>query len=122
MNYLKKILKSLLYVFLSLIIGLFFITLLSFFNIINIKVINILKIIVTLLSLFIGSFILGKKSSKKGYLEGIKFGSIIIIIFLILNLSIYKNLKLSLIILYTIYLFTCTLGSMIGITKNKRLN
>lgn len=119
MNYLKKLGKSFLTTFITLIIGIIIITLLNYFNIIGINITNISKIIILGLSIFIGSFSLGKMSIKKGYLEGLKFGLLITFILFFLNLIITKNIKIRLIILYIIINITSILGSMFGILKSK---
>ena len=119
MNYLKKLGKSFLTTFITLIIGIIIITLLNYFNIIGINITNISKIIILGLSIFIGSFSLGKMALKKGYLEGLKFGLLITFILFFLNLIITKNIKIRLIILYIIINITSILGSMFGILKSK---
>lgn len=119
MNYLKKLSKALLTTFLSLLIGIIIITMLNYFNIIGINISNISKILIIVISIFLGGFTLGKLSIKKGYLEGLKYGFIITIIFFLLNLIITKNIKIRLIILYIIINITSILGSMFGILKNK---
>ena len=119
MNYFKKLSKALLTTFLSLLIGIIIITMLNYFNIIGINISNISKILIIVISIFLGGFTLGKLSTKKGYLEGLKYGFIITIIFFLLNLIITKNIKIRLIILYIIINITSILGSMFGILKNK---
>ena len=119
MNYLKKLGKALLTTFLSLLIGIIIITMLNYFNIIGINISNISKILIIVISIFLGGFTLGKLSIKKGYLEGLKYGFIITIMFFLLNLIITKNIKIRLIILYIIINITSILGSMFGILNNK---
>lgn len=120
-NYIIKYGKTILFNILELIILLFLITLLYYFNIINDKTYQVLKLIILLSSIFINSFILGTKSKTKGYLEGIKYGVLIISIILIITLITYK-LQTKLLIYYPLILITSTLGSMIGITKKNRSN
>lgn len=119
MNYLKKIGKSLLYTFSTILIGILIITILNYFNIFSIKLVSISKILILVLAIFVGSFLLGIKSDKKGYFEGIKYGIIISMILAILNLIIYHNFELKDLILYTIIIICSCLGSMVGITKHK---
>ena len=69
MSYIKAILFNVLELFLSL----FLITIFYYFNIINEKTFTILKLILLLFSIFINSFILGKNTKRKGYLEGITY-------------------------------------------------
>ena len=119
MIYLKKYGKCTLYTLLSIIISISILTLLYHFNIISPTINKCLKIISLLICIFINSFILGKKSNKQGYLEGIKLGIIIIIIFLLLALILKLKLKPRVILYYIIILITATLGSMLGINKKK---
>ena len=119
-SFMKKYLLSLLTTCLSIIVSLLFITTLYYFNLLNHTTYNILKIILLILSLFINSFILGKSTHQKGYLEGIKLSSPIIIIFLITTL-LTNNFKFTIIIYYIIILIASSLGSMIGISTKKEL-
>lgn len=115
-NYLKNIA----YTFIILIVSTIIITILNYFGILNGNILKLILNIIIILSLFIGGYLIGTKSSKKGYLEGIKFGIIIIALILLLNLLIFKN-KFSLIsfLYYPSLLITSTLGSMLGIQKRK---
>lgn len=119
MTYFKKYGLRLIYTILAIILSLLLITILYYYNLINQNTYKILKIIVILLNIFISSFILGKKASNKGYLEGIKFSIIIILLLLILTLIFNLTFKPKIILYYFIILTTSTLGSMIGISKNK---
>lgn len=118
METVKKYLISLGITFSLIIIISFFINLLNYFEILNT---NAFKIIITLtgiLSIFIGAFILGKNSNKKGYLEGLKFGIIIcLLMFIISYLAFDNNMLLASLIYYLILIFTSCVGSMIGINK-----
>ncbi len=119
MNYLKKIGKSLLYTFSTILIGILIITVFNYLNVFSIKLVSISKIFILVLAIFVGSFLLGIKSDKKGYLEGIKYGIIVSMILAILNMIIYHNFELKDLILYTIIIICSCLGSMVGITKHK---
>jgi putative membrane protein (TIGR04086 family) len=119
MNYLKKIGKSLLYTFSTILIGVLIITVFNYLNVFSIKLVSISKIFILVLAIFVGSFLLGIKSDKKGYLEGIKYGIIVSMILAILNMIIYHNFELKDLILYTIIIICSCLGSMVGITKHK---
>lgn len=119
MNYLKKIGKSLLYTFSTILIGILIITVFNYLNVFSIKLVSISKIFILVLAIFVGSFLLGIKSDKKGYLEGIKYGIIVSMILAILNMIIYHNFELKDLLLYTIIIICSCLGSMVGITKHK---
>lgn len=118
MNYLRKVFKPIVLTITFIVIAVFITTLLNYFNILNYKLTIYLKFITSIISFFIGGLMIGYKSKKKGWLEGIKFSLIIIsfmiIITLLLNEFEYKSL-----IFYNILLISSIIGSMFGITKNK---
>lgn len=119
MNYIKNISISFLYIIGVTIVLTFIMTLLNYFNIITGSVLTITKIIITFIAIFIGGFIIGKKSKTKGWLEGIKLGIIIIIILSIINFLILRvNFEFKIILYDIIILFSCTFGSIIGINLN----
>ena len=115
----KKYLFSYLYSIAIILISTFIITLLNYFNIINSKTTNTIELIIIIISIFIGAFLIGKNSPKKGYLEGIKYAIIFILFILILNLLITKNFNFNLIIYYIIILISSIFGSMLGINFKK---
>lgn len=112
MSYIKAIFFNILELFLLL----FLITILYYFNLINEKTFSILKLVILLLSIFINTFILGRNTKKKSYIEGIIYGSILITILLILTILLSK-VQIKLLIFYPIILITSILGSMIGKVK-----
>ena len=111
MNYLK----SLLWCFGILIISSIIITIFNYFNVINGIVLKIIFLIIPIISIFIGSYRLGKLSNEKGYIEGIKYGLIWVILFVIICL-ICKVFDWTSFIL----LFISILGSILGINKKKK--
>lgn len=120
MEYLKNIGKSLIYSFAIIIISTFLITILNYFNLIGSKVLAVLKILIILISMFVGGYLIGKVSKQKGWLEGIKFGGITIIILALFNyLGLGQKFSITHLIYYLILIISCTLGSMIGINQKK---
>ena len=117
----KNILKSLLIFLISITISTLILTILNYFNILNSKITSILKFLIPTTSISIISYLLGKKAMKKGYIEGLKFGGIITIIFSIITL-LFKNFNTKSIIYYIILLLSSTLSSMIGINNKKTVN
>lgn len=116
MLYLKKLGKSLGVSIIILLALTFIITLLNYINLVSIKIVNIFSYITPFISFFIGGLLLGKTSINKGWLEGIKFGVIIIILSFIFNyLAFNQGFNISNIILYTITIISSIIGSMIGI-------
>ena len=111
MTYLKKYGKRLIFTITSIIISLFLLTILYYFNIIGPNLNKVLKIVIILLNIFISSFILGKNTISKGYLEGIKFALIIIPILIFISLITHSKLELKVILYYIIILITSILSN-----------
>lgn len=114
----KKYLKSFLYTLGIIIISTIIISILNYFNIINGTTLNILYLIIPIISISIGSFILGKTAEKKGYIEGLKYSSIWSIIILTINIII-KEINLSSIIFFVTTILLSILSSILGINKKK---
>ena len=120
MEYLKKLGKSLLYIVSIIILATFLITILNYFNIIGSKIVEIMKILIILIAMFVGGLLIGKSSKQKGWLEGIKLGCIVTIILVLFNyLGLQQKFLPTHIIYYLILIISCTLGSMIGINRKK---
>ncbi len=115
----KKYLISYGYTFATIFVGTFILTILNYFNIVTTNFTNITKLIILIFSIFIGSFILGKKSLKKGYFEGIKYGTLFTILLIIINLLFIKDFKLTSIVYFLIIIISSTFGSMLGINKKR---
>lgn len=96
----------------------FIITLFHYFDFFSLGSIKTLKLIGVILSMVIGGIYIGKRSSKKGYLEGIKIASIVVA-FILLFTFISKNFEIKTIIYYLILFVSSTIGAMIGIQKKK---
>lgn len=115
-NYIKNIG----YVFIGILVTTIIITLLNYFGILNGTFLKVVSIITIILSLFIGGFLSGSKANKKGYLEGIKFGLVMIVIILILNLLVFRNeFNLINILYYISLLFSSMIGGMMGIARKR---
>ena len=119
MTYLKLYGKKIFFTILEILLCLFILSLLYYFNLIQEKTYSILKIICLLGSIFINSFLLGKSTIKKGYLEGIKYGLLLVLICLIPTLFL-QQFQLKILIYYFLILSTSTLGSMVGISRKKK--
>lgn len=123
MNFIKNVSISILYIVVSLLILTFILTLFSYFNIIGDKTVSIFKIIIPVISLFIGGFFIGKKSLKKGWLEGLKLSLIFLIILIIFEyLALNQSFNIKNLLYYIILSISSIFGSIIGINKNKESN
>ena len=113
-NYLKSMVYTLSIILISTII----ITIFNYFNILNGIVLKVIMLLIPIIGIFVGSFKIGKVSSKKGYIEGIKYSIIWIVIFLIINI-LAKDIKLNDIIYFLLIILTSTSASMLGINRKK---
>ncbi len=120
MTYLKNLGISLLWIISIFLIFTFIITFLNYINIIGDNVISIFKILIPVISLFIGGFMIGKRSKNKGWLEGLKLGFIFSILIVIFNFLAFNNsFKIKYLLFYLIIIISSILGSMIGINRKK---
>lgn len=116
-----KYLKVLLYIIIPILILNIFVSIFYYFNIIGNNSINYLKLIMVAISMLIGGIYIGSKTTKKGWLEGLKVGlEVIIILFIISYLAFEQGINIKNLIYYLIILSSTTLGSMIGINKRKK--
>jgi len=90
--------------------------LLSYLNILSGKGITIINLIIPIVSIFIGAFYF---KNKKGWLDGLCFGSMILILLLLINVIIYDCFFTKSLIYYSILLFTSILGS--SMNKKKKI-
>lgn len=72
-----------------------------------------------MLGVFAISFYNGRKASKKGYLEGLKLGGIIIAVFFIISLFSGNIISLSKVIYYLLLLLVSVVASSLGINMKK---
>lgn len=121
MNYIKKIGISLLFI-IGIILGLTLVlSILNYFNIISGSTLSIFKILICVISLFVGGFIIGKKANKKGWLEGLKLSFIFLIVLMIFNYLAFDNIpNFKNLIYYVIIITSCLFGSIVGINLNKK--
>lgn len=120
MEQLKKIGISLIFT-ISFLIGLTFIfSFLNYINFLGDGIFKFIKILIPIISIFIGGFLIGKKSVSKGWLEGIKYGLIILFLMFLVSIIFFRNnLNIKIIFYYIILLLTSITSSMIGISFRK---
>ena len=94
------------------------VTIFNYFNLLKGLPLNIIEFLIPLISIFIGSFFVGKASSNKGYLEGIKYGGIWLLLMLIFNL-ITKGFTLFSILFYIAIILISVGGAILGINIKK---
>ena len=117
-----KYLKNLVICF-GLVIGIIFVftflvTLLSYFNIMNDSVTTVFKMIIPILSMLASGIVMGRNSSQKGWLEGLKLGLMVCVLLMLFNmLGLGNGFKIGNVLFYTILTFSSIVGSMIGISR-----
>jgi putative membrane protein (TIGR04086 family) len=114
-----KYIKGYLYAFISIIVLLFIITCLYYFNLINSSIFNFLKLFIVLISLFISNFYVGYISLKKEYIKSCIFSLLIVLILLLLSI-ITGNFRYRVFIYYFIIISISSLSYLFGIRKRKK--
>ena len=118
MNYLKKVGIALLYIIGIILVATMLVTVFNYFNIIKGTALTISKILICVISLFVGGFVIGRRSSIKGWLEGLKLSLIFLVIISLFNyLGLGNAPQLKNLIYYSIIIISCIFGSIIGINK-----
>ena len=122
MNVLKY-LKALLYMLISIVVFSFLLSTLNYFDIIGNGIMSVFQIMTMIVSMFVGGFYIGKNSSSKGYLQGLKIGGIAFAILFLLNFWFFGNgFSLEKLLFYLIVMVSSVIGSVVGINKNKQNN
>ncbi len=114
-----KYIKSLI-IFLSSIITIPI--LLTIFNLLKLQTNKIMIIILGAILMFIIGLILGRKTDKNGYLNGLLLSIITILILVITSLICRFDLNINSLIYYIILTISTVFGSMIGINKKTKSN
>lgn len=118
LNKLKSYFKVILIGLLFMIVFAFLLSILEYFNLFYGKVSEIFMFIYMAILFFIIGFLVGKKATHKGYLEGIKISLSLIFILIVINVLFYQTgFSLERTIYYFVLILSSTMGSMIGINK-----
>lgn len=103
--------------FLAIIVTSFILAAGSSLNILSLKIIEILTILVPAVMLLILGFKIGKRTRKKGFIEGILYGIIILILTFLLSILFDNTMEIKNVLYYLIIIASSMLGSMFGKTK-----
>ncbi len=115
-----KYLKSFFVAVIPLFIFSVLITVLYYFDLLGKSMFNWVILVSLIVSLFIGGVYIGKNTSNKGYLEGMKLGLMIVVFFFISGFLMFDVMfSLKEFVYYVIIMISATLGSMFGINKRK---
>lgn len=120
MNYLKRIGISCLYSFLCVLVLTFILTIFNYFDIFDGGLFIFFMIFNLVFSVFLGGFLIGRNSSKKGWLEGLKFGLVFLIfVALLVFFGFSHSIDIKFLVFSFIILFSSILGGMMGICFSK---
>lgn len=120
LNKLKSYFKVILIGLLFVMIFAFLLGVLQNFNLFYGKVSEVFMFIYMAILFFIIGFLVGKKATHNGYLEGIKISLSLIFILIVINVLFYQTgFSLERTIYYFILILSSTMGSMIGINKKR---
>jgi hypothetical protein len=110
-----KYLKAYLFTLIFIIIFLFILTLLYYYNLINPNIYKLFKLLIILISLFISNYNLGKKTTLNKYIF-----SLPIIVILFIYSIIINSFKLKVLIYYLIILLISITSNSLGKKKKKK--
>lgn len=116
----KIYLKALSYIGIGVLGLTLILTIFDYFNLFSITAVNIIKLLIAIGSVFVGGYIVGKASLKKGWLEGLKLALMIIVILALLTLIFRLGFSSKTLIYYAIITASSVVGSMIGISTNEK--
>lgn len=118
MNSIKKYLKPAIFTVVSLILYILILCVFHYFGVMKLSSIGTVNFVVMAILTFMVGIFLGKKTSKKGYLEGLKFGSVLAILLILANIIFYRHIDLYVFLYYLLLVVSPTIGSMIGINMH----
>ena len=115
MKQILKYLKSLGLTFTIILISSIILSLICYYANVNNGFTNFIKLIIPIISIFISSFILGKNTQKKGFIEGLKLSLIFLGLIFVISLMVKLKLEITTFIYYILIILSSMLGASIGI-------
>lgn len=104
----------------SLVFYILLLMVLNYTGILKFKMIIKFNFIIIAAITFIFGIFNGKKCPKKGYIEGLKQGGLIVLILTILNIIFIRKFSLNILIYYLIIIISSIIGCIIGINLKKK--
>ena len=114
----KNLFFSFVYFISIFLVSTFIFTIFYYFNLVSDSINSIIKFIIPIISISVSSFILGMKSVKKGYVEGIKLSIIVILFFSVIGM-LFGSFNFNTVIYYLILVLSSSLSGMLGINRKK---
>lgn len=119
MEKIKKYIKPTLKWALLVLLYFSILTVLGYTGVLKLKTLSTVNLVFTGIVLCLLGINLGKKTSKKGFLEGLKLGSIVVFCIFILNLIFYRKFNLQIFLYYLLLLTSPTIGGILGINMKR---
>lgn len=91
----------------------------SIFNLFGLQINKIVLIIISSIVMLLSGFLIGKKSTKKGFISGAILGFCFIMVLIILGLFLGVKFSFARFVYYIILILSTMLGSIVGINKKK---
>lgn len=117
MDYIKKLGISFIYVLSAVLVFSIILTLIHYFTSLNKNIIYIFKIFILYISIFIGGFKFGKNCTKKGLIEGLRFGIILVLLDMLINFIFKNSFGFNVIVYSFIIIFASIMSCIIGVNK-----
>lgn len=84
------------------------------------KVVNVITFLYMILVFFLFGLKAGKSAENRGFLAGLKIGSLLLLVLILFNLIFYQTgFQIIRIIYYIVLLFASVAGATIGINRKK---
>ena len=122
MNKLFFYFKSIFFLLLYLLLGSILSSIFYLYTNMSYNVNCIILFIWSAIGLFVINFLNGKRTNQKGYLEGLKLGGLVILLFFIISLFTKDFISLSKIIYYGVLILISIIASSIGINFKDHSN
>lgn len=122
MNKLFFYFKSILFLLLYLLLGSILSSIFYLYTNMSYNVNCLILFIWSAIGLFVINFLNGKRTNQKGYLEGLKLGGLVILLFFIVSLFTKDFISLSKIIYYGVLILISIIASSIGINFKDHSN
>ncbi len=120
MKKMEIILKSWILFFGFMIFLALFCSIFNYFNLFSMKVSHVLCYIYIILMGFFLGFCNGKHATKRGFIEGIKVGGILMLFLLLFNVIFFQSpFTFPRLFYYLLFLFVTIVGAMLGINKQE---
>lgn len=121
MNIIKNYLKSMGICIGIWLVGAFILNIFNYFDLLSSSVYKIFILFILVIGIGVTSFILGKGSLKKGYIEGLRYGAILcLFMFLFSFLAFDMSFGIKNIVYFLIVIIISMIGAIMGINKKKK--